>query len=275
MPITAPQQVHHRIRSRAASAVLGFFAGWWGVLHFGAIALVFALSPSTHDRGNRAATARLMYTTTWQVLPWFTVLCALLSLVLIRIVVVTAQSYGLSQFALEMVVRVLVLELIPLSAALFIVLRSGMVSTSPAAAVDAQLALAPFRYIGIDVWRLELVPRVISLAFSVITVAAVSCVVALVLAYTVVYGVSPWGFVAYTRMVGRVFDPAVSLGFVLKIALFSLAVAVVPLATALQERQQQHRPRSETAGFSVPNGTVRLFAVLVLIEGASLAVKYI
>lgn len=275
MPTTVPQQDHHRIRARALTAVLGFFAGWWGVLHFGAIALVFALSPSTHDRANRAVTARLMYTTTWQVLPWFTVLCALLSLVLIRIVVVTAQSYGLSQFALEMVVRVLVLELIPLSAALFVVLRSGMASTRAATAVEAQLALAPFRHIGMDAWRLELVPRVISLAFSVITVAAVSCVVALVLAYTVVYGVSPWGFVAYTRMVGRVFDPAVSLGFVLKIALFALAVAVVPLATALQERRQQHRPRNETTGFSVPNGTVRLFAVLVLIEGASLAVKYI
>ena len=45
-------------------------------------------------------------------LPWFTLLAALVSLVLIRIVVVTAVSYGLSRYALEMVVRVLVLELI-------------------------------------------------------------------------------------------------------------------------------------------------------------------
>ena len=40
--------------------------------------------------------------------------------------VVTALSYGLSRYALEMVVRVLVLELIPLSAALFAALRSRM-----------------------------------------------------------------------------------------------------------------------------------------------------
>ncbi len=245
--------------------------GWWGVLHFGAIALVIALTPSTHDAGNRAATARLMYTTTWQVLPWFTVLCALLSLVLIRIVVVTAQSYGLSQFALEMVVRVLVLELIPLSAALFVVLRSGMASGADVVGGRVRAGLGAFRRIGFDAWRLDLVPRVISLAFSVVTLAAVSCVVTLVLAYTVVYGLSPWGFGAYTRMVGRVFDPAVSLGFALKIMLFSLAVAVVPIATALQEP-----PRTRSAGtFSVPNGTVRLFVVLVAIEGASLAVKYI
>lgn len=252
-------------------AVWRVLAGWWGVLYFGAIALVFALSPSMHDRGNRVATARMMYATTWQVLPWFTVLCALLSLVLIRIVIVTAQSYGLSQFALEMVVRVLVLELIPLSAALFVVLRSGMGTSVEIAAPHAPGGPAALHRIGIEAWRLELVPRVISMAFSVVTLAAVSCVVALVLAYTVAYGLSPWGFGAYTRMVGRVFDPAVSLGFALKILLFSLAVAVVPIATALQDP-----PRTRSAGtFTVPNGMVRLFVVLVAIEGASLAVKYI
>ena len=37
--------------------------------------------------------------------------------------IVTALSYGLTQYALEMVVRVLVLELIPLTAALFAALR--------------------------------------------------------------------------------------------------------------------------------------------------------
>eukprot|EP01136_Pigoraptor_vietnamica_P006180 Opistho-1_new@38798 len=99
---------------------------WWGVLYFGLVALVTALSPATYNRRTRLAMARLMVATTWRVLPWFTLLSALISLVLIRIVVVTAQSYGLSQYALDVVVRVLVLELIPLSAALFVVLRGAM-----------------------------------------------------------------------------------------------------------------------------------------------------
>ena len=57
---------------------------------------------------------------------WFTLVCTLVSLVLIRIVLVTAISYGLSTFALEMVVRVLVLELIPLTAAVFVALRCSL-----------------------------------------------------------------------------------------------------------------------------------------------------
>lgn len=248
------------------------FAGWWGVLHFGAVALVLALSPSTHHSAQRLAMARLLYQTTWQVLPWFTALCALVSLVLVRIVLVTAQSYGLSQFALEMVVRVLVLELIPLSAALFVLLRSGLATGSEIALMRRRGEIGDWPQGDIAPWRTHFVPRVIASAFSVVTLAAVSCVVALVVAYTVVYGFTPWGFAGYTRMVGRVFEPAVALSFGVKLMLFSLAVAVIPMATALQQA-----PRAPAANepVTVPYGTVRLLVVLVLIEAGSLAVKYI
>ena len=228
---------------------------WWGIIHFGAVALVLALTPSTYDRCRRAALTRNIYASTWQVLFWFTVLCALISLVLIRIVVVTASSYGLSQYALEMVVRVLVLELIPLGAALFVVLRSGvLISTSSA---DVPL-------------HIEHVPRIVAIAFSVATLAAVSSVVALVLAYLVVYGLSPWGLAEYTHMIGRVFDPVVTLTFVLKTVWFSLAVSLIPIASVLQAQKEAIRESN-----AVPQGTVRLFLVLALIEGLSLSARYI
>jgi phospholipid/cholesterol/gamma-HCH transport system permease protein len=239
---------------------------WGGIVHFAAMALVIALSPSTYRGDRRAQIARNIYLTTWQVLPWFTVLCALLCLVLIRIVVVTARIYGLSQYALELVVRVLVLELIPLSAALFVVLRTGMAAPwqppTPEAAEQPALTKAEH--------GLQLVPSVIATAFSVVTLAAVSSVVALLLAYLVVYGFSPWGFNEYTRMVGRVFDGPVALSFSLKTLLFALAVAVVPTASNLYAPPQPVR-----GAIAVSAGTVRLFLVLVLIEGSSLAVKYI
>ena len=80
-------------------------------------------SPSSYGARARAGAARHVYLDTAPILWWFTALCALLTLVITRIVVVTAVSYGLSQYALEMVIRVLVLELIPLTAALFVALR--------------------------------------------------------------------------------------------------------------------------------------------------------
>lgn len=96
---------------------------WWRILYLGAVVCVLVLSPSSYGKVTRRALARHLYLDTAPVLLGFTVLAALISLVLTRIVVVTAISYGLSRYALEMVIRVLVLELIPLTAALFVAMR--------------------------------------------------------------------------------------------------------------------------------------------------------
>ncbi len=251
--------------ARFAQALVRPARDWWAIVHFAAMTLVMALSPSTYRGVQRSAIARNIHVTTWQVLPWFTVLCALLSLVLIRIVVVTAKSYGLSSFALEVVVRVLVLELIPLGAALFVVLRTGV-----APLVATTVAAAPQR--GERGRQVSMaISNAIAGGFSVLMLTAVSSVLALVLAYLVVYGLSPWGFDGYTRMVGRVFSPAITFGFLLKSVLFALAVAVVPTASALQPQ----RPAKVAQAMPVSVGTVRLFMALLLIEGASLIVKYI
>lgn len=245
------------LKPRAWGAYVARYLGsWWGMLHLGAVALVMAMSPSTWHRANRLATSRYIYASTWAVLPWFTLLTALISLVIIRIVLVTAQSYGLSGFALEMMVRVLVLELIPLSAAMFAALRAGM-------AFDANA-------MGLNKVQRDLVPQLIANAFSVLSLAMVSSVIVLVLAYLNVYGLSPWGLSDYTRTVGRVFDPVVTLGFVLKTVLFGLAVAVIPSAAILDMLRHRRRYRS-----NVQPGALRLLFVLLLIEASSLAVKYI
>jgi phospholipid/cholesterol/gamma-HCH transport system permease protein len=240
-------------------------ASWWRMLLLGAIALVLAFSPSTYSREHRIAISRQIYLGAWQVLPWFATLSALVSLVIIRIVLVTASSYGLSHFALEMVVRVLVLELIPLSAALFVALRAGLAFSAAALeplAADRSLAAA-------HRLRRDLVAEVSGNAFAVLSLAMVSSVLVLVLAYLNVYGLSPWGLDDYTRTVGRVFEPTVSIGFALKILLFGFAVAVVPAAAVL-EIQRYGRASSST----MQPGAVRLLFVLLLIEAASLAVKY-
>jgi phospholipid/cholesterol/gamma-HCH transport system permease protein len=250
-------------------ALLRGAVSWWRMVHFGAVVLVMALSPSTYNRAHRATTSQYIYTSTWQVLPWFTAMAALLSLVLIRVVVVTALSYGLSQYALQMVVRVLVLELIPLSAAMFVALRTGLVFNAGAAGLALQAGPGQPPRLTLERLRLELVPRVLAGAFSVLTLAMVSSVIALVLAYLAVHGLSLWGLPGYTRTVGQVFDLPVTLGFLLKTFFFSLAVAVVPIAASLEA------PRPGASADAVQPGAVRLFLALLLIEAASLAIKYI
>jgi phospholipid/cholesterol/gamma-HCH transport system permease protein len=241
----------------------------WRMLQTGALVLALALSPSSYRRGLRAALARHIYLGTAPLLPWFTVLVALLSLVLIRIVVVTAQSYGLSQYALEMVVRVLVLELIPLTAALFVAVRYALPSGAALSALRARDGFAALRRQGLDPLVMEVVPRVLTGVFAVLTLAAINCLVSLVLAYLTVYGFTPWGFAAYTHTVGQVFSPAVSLIFALKTLCFSLAVSLIPMVSSLYDP-----PPARAQSLPELQGLVRMFGVILAVEVASLLGNY-
>ncbi len=244
-------------------------AGWWGIVRLTAQLLEMLLSPSTYSGENWRILARHMVQDTAPMLAGFTVLTALISLIVIRIVVVTAVSYGLTQYALEMVVRVLVLELIPLTAALFAALRCTIPNAAEVTALRAQGAWEAQTQAGQDALRREVLPRVASGVFSALLLAAVSCAVTLVLAYLAVYGAASAGLEAYTRTVGHVFNPAVSLILSLKILFLGIAVALVPMAAVLDAGPTQRRRASAEL-----QGVVRMFLVILLIEAASLVGNY-
>jgi len=249
--------------------VLRWFTGWWRIVHLGAQLMVLALSPSSYSPANRAAMARHIVVDTAPTLAWFTLLSSLISLVVIRIVVVTAASYGLSQYALQMVVRVLVLELIPLTAALFVALRISLPDGRELARMRLRGELDALLRRGIDPLRHEVLPRVIAGAFAVLMLAAVAGVVTLVLAYLSVHGFTLGGLERYTRTVGQVFSPAVTLIFTLKTFLLALAVSLIPVASALYDL-----PRGRARTSAELQALVRLFLVMLLIEAASLVGNY-
>ena len=235
----------------------------------GAVILVLTLSPSSYSRGNRWLLARHIYSNTLPILLGFTLLCALISVVLTRIVTSTALSYGLSQYALQVVIRVLVLELIPLTAALFVALRCTIPDGAELAGMQARGELQALRLQGIDPVRQEVLPRVVAGIFSTLTLASLSCVVALIVAYLAVYGLTVSGLQAYTRLFGQVFNPSVTLIFVLKTVFFSLAISLIPMASALYGLAS-----SNTRTSAEMRGLVRMFAVLLLLEVLSLVGNY-
>jgi phospholipid/cholesterol/gamma-HCH transport system permease protein len=244
-------------------------AGWWRIVHLGALLLVLALSPSSYDEENRRVLARQIHLGTTPTLLWFTVLTTLISLVVIRIVLVTALSYGLSQYALEMVVRVLVLELIPLTAALFAALRCTIPLGAEVTTLRSQGGWNASLRDGVDPLRREVLPRVAAGVFCALMLAAVSCVVTLVVAYLSVYGLTLSGFAAYTNTVGHVFNPAVSLILGLKILFLGVTVALMPIASTLDEA-----PGKRVRTSSELRGLVRMFLIILLIEAASLVGNY-
>ena len=243
--------------------------GWWRLVYLGAMILVLAMSPSSYGRDNRRVLAQHIYLNTAPNLLGFTLMCALVTVVITRIVIVTALSYGLSQYALQVVIRVLVLELIPLTAAMFVALRCAIASGVELSMLRQQGVLQSLQQSGQDPVRREVLPRVTAGIFSTVTLAALSCVVALVMAYLASYGFTLSGVAMYTRLFGQVFNPDVTLIFVLKTLFFSLAVSLIPMASALYDPiEPRFRASAELRML------VRMFAVILVIEVVSLMGNY-
>ena len=248
---------------------------WLQLFNLGASILVLTLSPSSYTSANRVSLLRNIYSNTAPILLGFTVLCALVTVVLTRIVMVTAQSYGLSQYALQVVIRVLVLELIPLTAALFVALRCTIPDGAELLALHAkgELDMSPSK--ALAGMQREVPPRLVASFFAGITLAALSSVVVLIVTYFASYGFTVSGLPNFTRLFGQVFSPAVSVLFVMKIAFFCLTVSLVPMASALVGMRGTSAMHNTTVRTSAElRGLVRMFSLILLIEIASLAGNY-
>ncbi len=244
---------------------------WRRLLRFAGHATAAALSPSAYGPAARAVAVRQIHLTAWKILPGYLAATTLLSLLLIEVVVVSARQYGVAQYSLELVLRVLVLELVPLLTALFVALRSG-------AAIGAEIAMMSYRgelddaqEAGASPLHAELVPRIAGAALSVASLTTLGCVIAVWLSYVVFYGFTPAGLSEFTRIVGNVFDGIELAAFGLKCLLFGLAVAIIPAATALEAEPGVIKSLPAV----VLGGLVKLFFVIVAIEVASLVVKYV
>ncbi len=257
---------------RAAQRIL---LEWWHLLHLSAVLLVLALTPASYNRTNRTVLARHLYTNTAPILLGFTLVCALVTVVLTRIVLVTALSYGLSQYALQLVIRVLVLELIPLTAALFVALRCTIPDGAELLAMHASGQLNADGGKPLDSIQREVLPRAVAGLFSGTTLAALSSTVVLVVAYLSSYGFSITGWSSFVRLFGQVFNPAVTLIFFLKTLFFCLTVSLIPMASALYGmRGAAGQGLASVRTSAEMRGLVRMFTVILLIEMVSLVGNY-
>jgi phospholipid/cholesterol/gamma-HCH transport system permease protein len=246
--------------------------GWVTVFRFALTALVGVMSPSMYNKATRLIVQKQIYFTGWQILPGFALFAALFSFLIIEIVGTTAAKYGLYEYALELIVRILVLEILPLMTVLFIALRTGAAINTEVALMKIQNELDALQRMGIDPLRLELLPRVIGGTISVLALTAVNIVIALWLTHLLMIEFHPLSLTPsdYTRMIGRVLDIPALVVLWLKTLAFGFAVTVIPIAEGLSTPQKLFY-----APIAVLRGMVRLFFSLMLIEAAALAIVYV
>jgi phospholipid/cholesterol/gamma-HCH transport system permease protein len=257
---------------RRGRGAFAWLLEWGHICRFAAVAVSGAVSPSTYNRAMRLVVQKQIYFTAWQILPGFTAFTALFSFVFIQIVGATASDFGMYEYALELVLRVLVLEILPLMTALFVALRTGAAINTEVALMKIQNELGALEQIGIDPFKLELLPRVIGGTVSVLALTAVSIVAALLLAHVVIFELRPWILPPgdFTRVIGKVFDMPAMLVLWVKTLAFGLATTVIPISEGLSTPRKLFY-----APIAVLRGMVRLFFALMLIEVAALTILYV
>jgi phospholipid/cholesterol/gamma-HCH transport system permease protein len=253
-----------------ARDAVSWFLAWFRAAKFAFAVVAAVLSPKLYTPRARLATTQQIYFTAWQVLPGFAVFAAALSVVVVEITLQTARQFALEQYALEIIFRALVLELMPLLTALFVALRSGSAISTEIALMRVAGEFHDLETAGIEPFERDFVPRVAAAAVSVFALTTLACLFVLALSYVVMYGLSPWGFEPYTRTVARVFTSLALGGLVVKCIAFGAVVAVIPISAGLDATRD-----AKSAPDAVMGGMVRLFFALGLIEIVALALKYV
>ncbi|MBT9568901.1 MAG: ABC transporter permease [Thiobacillus sp.] len=250
--------------------VTGWFTVGYGIFAFLAQAILLLLDRTTWNRATFNVVIKQVYFTAIQILPVFLGYALVISWLIITIILTTARDFGLTAFASEMTIRVLVLELLPFLTALFIALRSGSAINTEVALMKVNNELDALAHCKVPPMQFEFLPRLIGGVVSVITLAGLAGLFALLLSYVSIYGLSMAGFEAFTQIVAKIFSPGILFGLLVKCGLFGLAVTLIPVTAGLETPKKLFM-----VPVSVLRGMMRVFFAIVAIEVVSLALKYI
>ncbi len=250
--------------------VTGWFTVGYAIFAFLAKAILLLLDRTTWNRATYDVVVKQVYFTAVQILPVFLGYVLVISWLIITIILTTARDFGLTAFASEMTIRVLVLELLPFLTALFIALRSGSAINTEIALMQVNNELDALAHCKVPPMQFEFLPRLIGGVISSLSLAGLAGVLALVLSYLSIYGLSMAGFEAFTQIIAKIFNFSILAGLIFKCILFGLAVTLIPVTAGLETPKKLFM-----VPVSVLRGMMRVFFAIVAIEVVSLALKYI
>lgn len=250
--------------------VAGWFTVGYGIFAFLVQAVLLLLDRATWNRATFDVVIKQVYFTAVQILYVFLGYALVISWLIITIILSTARDFGLTGFASEMTIRVLVLELLPFLTALFIALRSGSAINTEVALIQVNNELDALAHCKVPPMQFEFLPRLIGGVISVTTLAGLAGLLALLLAFLSIYGTTMAGFEPFTQTIAKVFNFRIVVGLIVKCGLFGLAVTLIPVTAGLETPKKLFM-----VPVSVLRGMMRVFFAIVAIEVVSLALKYI
>ena len=170
--------------------LVGWFTVGYGTFAFLTQASLLLLDRTTWNHATFDVVIKQVYFTAVQILHIFLGYSLVISWLIISIILSTARDFGLTAFASEMTIRVLVLELLPFLTALFIALRSGSAINTEVALMQVNNELDALAHCKVPPMQFEFLPRLIGGVVSVVILAGLAGLTALLLAYLSIYGMS-------------------------------------------------------------------------------------
>src|SRR4030066_1650075 len=178
--------------------VVGWFTVGYGMFAFLAAGGLLLPDRATWNRASFDVGVKQVYFTAVQILHVFLGYALVISWLIITIILSTARDFGLTAFASEMTIRVLVLELLPFLTALFVALRSGSAINTEVALMQVNNELEALAHCKVPPMQFEFLPRLIGGVVSVVMLAALAGLLALLMGYLTTHGTSAAGFEPYT-----------------------------------------------------------------------------
>lgn len=259
-----------QIIERLGAAGLGTARRWADLARLAASLAAAALDRQTYNSAVRDILFKQIYFTAVQVLPVFVVLALILNGVVLGIVVSLARDYGMMDYATNVALGFVGLELTPFFAATLVALRSGSAINSEVALMCVNREVDALRQCGIDPVAYELFPRVAGGIISLGALACVGLVVTLAVTFVVVDGGDLANFAVFSQGIGDALSVADVAGLACKSAVFGLCVTLIPVATGMDTARQFF-----AVPISVLRGMMRVFLALFLVEITSLILKYV
>lgn len=210
-----------------------------------------------------------IYFTAVQVLPIYFVLALALNSVVIGIIVSLSRDYGLMAYGTKLVMGFVGVELVPLVTAILVALRSGSAINSEVSLMRVNRELDALLHCGVDPIRYEFFPRVVGGIISLCALTLVGLVVTIAVAFATIGAGEFSNWERFSHSVGDALSFRDLLLLGIKSAVFGICVTLIPIASGMETPR-----RPFAVPISVLRGMMGVFLALLLVEIASLVLKY-
>ncbi|MDH5857742.1 ABC transporter permease [Lampropedia aestuarii] len=241
---------------------------WWNNAYLGCAALVLLFTP---DR-NWLSTARVVILHTYLRLRWallvFVFIMAMTNTVITAIVSKTLAQFGMGTLASTLMIRVMLVEAIPIVAALTIAIKLSIPLGAELSDLRRSRHLNRLHDAGLDAYRMEFLPRLLMGIYGVVMFSVMGSAVVVLTLYQGLYGFTSAGYDSFTNIFSRVMTPYFTFIFAGKAIAFGYIVALIPLTSAFSRSRFGLRRDTELLTLA------RMLFLIMVVEVLSLVVNY-